>query len=113
MKVVAFVAAIIATFVSSSVDAAEVKFLHTTAIKAAVDELIPLFETKTGKKVAPSYGPAGAIVQRVRSGETFDVVIATSSQIPDLEKEGIKVSPAQSNDDEDVEQIEANGGDNE
>ena len=89
MNVVVLIVAIIATFISSSVDAAEVKFLHTTAIKPAVDELIPIFERKTGNKVVPSYGPAGAIVQRARSGETFDVLIATSSQIADLEKQGI------------------------
>jgi molybdate transport system substrate-binding protein len=89
MKVVVFIAAIVATSVSSTVDAAEVKFLHTTAVKPAVDELVPLFEMKTGSKVAPSYGPAGAIVQRVRSGEAFDVLIATSSQIANLEKKGI------------------------
>jgi molybdate transport system substrate-binding protein len=85
----AVLGAAIAAVLTSIVDAAEVRFLHTTAIKPAVDQLIPLYEAKTGNKVAASYGPAGAVVQRVRSGEAFDVVIATSSQIADLEKQGI------------------------
>jgi molybdate transport system substrate-binding protein len=69
--------------------AAELKFLHTTAIKPAVDEVLAPFQAKTGDKVVTSYGPAGAIVQRVRGGEEFDLVIATSAQITDLEKENI------------------------
>jgi molybdate transport system substrate-binding protein len=89
MKTVVFVAAIAAILTSTTIDAAEIRFLHTTAIKPAVDELVSLFEAKTGNKVAASYGPAGAVVQRVRGGEAFDVVIATSSQIADLEKQGI------------------------
>ena len=89
MKSAVLIAAIGAIFTSTFVDAAEIRVLHTTAIKPAVDELVPLFEAKTGNKVAASYGPAGALVQRVRSGEAFDVVIATSSQVADLEKQGI------------------------
>jgi molybdate transport system substrate-binding protein len=85
----AVLGAAIAAILPSIVDAAEIRFLHTTAIKPAVDQLIPLYEAKTGNKVAASYGPAGAVVQRVRSGEAFDVLIATSSQIADLEKQGI------------------------
>lgn len=71
------------------VAAAELKFLHTTAIKPAVDELLPPFQARTGDKVITSYGPAGAIVQRVRAGEEFDLLIATSAQVADLEKENI------------------------
>jgi molybdate transport system substrate-binding protein len=89
MKTAVLVSAIATVLTSTIVNAAEIKFLHTTAIKPAVDELVPLFEAKTGNKVAASYGPAGAVVQRVRSGEPFDVVIATSSQIADLEKQGL------------------------
>jgi molybdate transport system substrate-binding protein len=76
-------------FSGDRIAAAELKFLHTTAIKPAVDELLAPFQAKTGDKVVTSYGPAGAIVQRVRAGEEFDLVIATSYQIADLEKENI------------------------
>jgi molybdate transport system substrate-binding protein len=89
MKAAVLVAAFAAISISTMAGAAEIRFLHTTAIKPAVDELVRLFEAKTGNKVAASFGPAGAIVQRVRSGEAFDVVIATSSQIAELEKLGI------------------------
>jgi ABC-type molybdate transport system substrate-binding protein len=89
MKIAVLVSAIATVLNLTIGNAAEVRFLHTTAIKPAVDELVPLFEAKTGNKVAASYGPAGAIVQRVRSGEAFDVVIATSAQISDLEKQGL------------------------
>jgi molybdate transport system substrate-binding protein len=89
MKAAVLVSTIATIVTSAIVGAAEIRFLHTTAIKPAVDELVPLFERKTGKKIAASYGPAGAVVQRGRSGEAFDVVIATSSQIADLEKQGL------------------------
>jgi ABC-type molybdate transport system substrate-binding protein len=93
MKATVLIAAI-AAISSTMAGAAEIRFLHTTAIKPAVDELVPLFEAKTGNKVAASFGPAGAIVQRVRSGEAFDVVIATSAQIAELEKLGNVARPS-------------------
>ncbi len=68
--------------------AAEIKFLHTTAIKPLMDELIPGFEMSSGHKVIASFGPAGAIVNRVQSGEPADVVIVTAPQIEDLSKQG-------------------------
>ena len=71
MKTAVLVSAIATVLTSTFVNATEIRFLHTTAIKPAVDELVPLFEAKTGNKVAASYGPAGAVVQRVRSGEAF------------------------------------------
>jgi len=84
-----FVATCLLIFCGGHVAAAELKFLHTTAIKPAVDELLAPFQAKTGDKIITSYGPAGAIVQRARAGEEFDLIIATSSQIADLEKENV------------------------
>jgi len=79
---------LLSSLLFSTAEGAELKLLHTTAIKPAIDQLLPGFEARHGDKVSPSYGPAGAIVQRVTSGEAFDVAIATSAQISDLEKQG-------------------------
>jgi len=88
MRIVVFTAASLAAMLVGAAHSAELKLLHTTAIKPPIDQLVASYETKTGNKVTAIYGPAGAIVQRVRAGEQFDVVVATSTQISDLETEG-------------------------
>jgi molybdate transport system substrate-binding protein len=75
--------------IGSTADAAELTFLHSIPVKAAVDELIPSFETASGNKVSSSQDTSGAVAQQMQSGEPFDVVIATSAQIANLEKQGI------------------------
>lgn len=96
MNIVFWAALIAATIFAPPAGAAEMKFLHTTAIKPPVDVLIPIFERNTGNTIVPSYGPAGAIVQRVRSGEEFDAMIATAAQVGDLETDGVLVKGSKS-----------------
>ena len=58
--------ALIATLIAatSSAQAAEIHALITTAMKAAIDELVPKFERETGNTVGVSYGPSGGIDRR-------------------------------------------------
>jgi ABC-type molybdate transport system substrate-binding protein len=65
------------TIVGSAVDAAELTFLHSIPVKAAVAELIPSFEATSDNTVSSSHDTSGAVTQRMQSGEPFDVVIAT------------------------------------
>jgi molybdate transport system substrate-binding protein len=72
--------------------AAEVDALITTAMKAAVDELVPQFEQASGNRIRVSYGPSGGIVRRFVAGENADVIIIDSGALDDLIRQG-KVLP--------------------
>jgi molybdate transport system substrate-binding protein len=72
--------------------AAEVDALITTAMKAAVDELVPQFEQVSGNRIRVSYGPSGGIVRRFVAGEDADVIIIDSGALDDLIRQG-KVVP--------------------
>jgi molybdate transport system substrate-binding protein len=72
--------------------AAEVDALVTTAMKAAVDELVPQFEQVSGNRIRVSYGPSGGIARRFVAGEDADVIIIDSGALDDLIRQG-KVVP--------------------
>ena len=72
--------------------AAEIHALITTAMKAAMDELVPSLERDTGHIVRVSYGPSGGIARRFIGGEPADVIVIDSGALDDLIRQG-KVLP--------------------
>jgi molybdate transport system substrate-binding protein len=56
-------------------DAADIKVLATTAMKAALDALAPQFASETAHTPRIDYGPSGALAKRVADGEAGDLVI--------------------------------------
>jgi molybdate transport system substrate-binding protein len=68
--------------------AAEVKAMITTAMKAAVDELLPPFERASGNKVIVSYDPSGRLGKRLRDGEFADIILLASDPLDKLIAEG-------------------------
>ena len=90
MRVLALVATLIVA--TDSAQAAQIHALITTAMKAAIDDLVPLFERETGNTVGVSYGPSGGIVRRFVGGEPADVIIIDSGALDDLIRQG-KVLP--------------------
>jgi molybdate transport system substrate-binding protein len=86
--------ALVATLIvaTDSAQAAEINALITTAMKAAVDELVPSFERDTGHTVRVSYGPSGGIARRFIGGEPADVIVIDSGALDDLIRQG-KVLP--------------------
>jgi molybdate transport system substrate-binding protein len=72
----------------SSGQAAEIHALITTAMKAAVDELVPAFERTSGDSVRVSYGPSGGLARRFVAGEPDDVIIIDRSALEDLIRQG-------------------------
>ena len=82
------VGAVVATLaLLTPANAAEVKVLITTAMKAAIDELGPAFEKAAGHTLRITYGPSGALAKRIAGGETADLVIVAGG-IDDLIKAG-------------------------
>jgi molybdate transport system substrate-binding protein len=72
--------------------AAEIDALITTAMKAAIDELAPLFKEANGHGVRVSYGPSGGIARRFIASEPADVIIIDSGVLDELIAQG-KVVP--------------------
>jgi molybdate transport system substrate-binding protein len=70
-----------------------IKVLTAGAYKPVILDALPDFEKRTGHKVAVENDTAGALVQRVRAGEVFDIVVVTSGGLEALATEGKVVGP--------------------
>src|SRR3989442_1367972 len=68
MRKLAILAAAALIAATGSAPAAEIDALVTTAMKAAIDELVPPFERANGHNVRVSYGPSGGVARRVIGG---------------------------------------------
>jgi molybdate transport system substrate-binding protein len=70
-------AAVAATAVlgCASVRAAEITLIAPGGIRAAIDQMIPDFERRTGHKVKATYGSGGGTKAQVIRGEPFDVPV--------------------------------------
>ena len=66
---------------NATANAAEVKALITTAMGAAIEQLVPPFERATGHKVTVSYDPSGGLAQRLRGGEFADMILIASTEL--------------------------------
>ena len=62
--------------------------LTAGAFKPVVLDLMPDFEKQTGHKVTVINDTAGALNQRIRTGETFDIVIRRPTTLEPLAAEG-------------------------
>ena len=67
------IAAVVGTV--SCASAAEVTLVAPGGIRAAIDQMIPDFERKTGHKVKATFGSGGGTKERVMKGEPFDVPV--------------------------------------
>lgn len=69
-------------------NAVEINLVASTAMREAVDELIPLFERGSGHKVLLQFHPAATLVDKVKDGLPADLVLTTHSNIEALIKDG-------------------------
>jgi len=90
MRTLAIAAAVFVA--TGQAQAAEIDALITTAMKAAIDELVPPWEGANGHKVRVSYGPSGGVARRFLAGEPADVIMIDGGALDDLIKQG-KVLP--------------------
>src|SRR3954451_1242058 len=72
----------------STAGAAEIKLLSAVALHPAIDALIPDFEKSSGHKVTVAYGTAGGVAERVRKGDSVDLVISAAPRIDQLQAQG-------------------------
>ncbi len=87
---VAFAVAILLPILGMPNDAAaaEIKLLATAGARAALSELLPQFEARTGHKVNADFAPFAVLKRRIDAGENFDVVILSPALIDELIKHG-------------------------
>jgi molybdate transport system substrate-binding protein len=71
---------------------AEIKVLSSIATREAYLELVPQFESATGHKVATTWAGTTAIMQRMAAGETYDLVMISSTELDELTRQGKIVS---------------------
>jgi molybdate transport system substrate-binding protein len=86
MRIAAPVIAFLA--VAGAAPAAEIDAMMTTAMKAAFDELLPLFERANGHVVRVTYGPSGALLRRFNNGEPADLFATDVPALDQLVKQG-------------------------
>lgn len=67
----------------------EITVMLSAAFKEAYVELVPQFEGATGDKVVTTWAPSVQIMQRMKDGETVDLVIVSAPSIDELRKCGL------------------------
>jgi molybdate transport system substrate-binding protein len=94
--VIAAAALLVSTFVSMiEAHSADIKILSPGATEGVLNELLPQFDKATGHRATITYGPAGAVADRVRKGEAVDVLISSGPEAERLRKEGSTVDGSQ------------------
>src|SRR6185295_10920594 len=83
-----FAVAAVLLAAAGAAPAAEIDALITTAMKAAIDELVPAFERGNGHSVRVSYGPSGGVARRFLGGEVADVIVIDSGALDELIRQG-------------------------
>jgi molybdate transport system substrate-binding protein len=83
-----FVTSLLTLAPGSSVSAAEITFLCANALRPAMEEIIPEFQSASGHVVKISYAVIGLNTERVRKGDAADLAIVSPQQWEDLKNEG-------------------------
>jgi accessory colonization factor AcfC len=81
----AFAFGFLAMLSAPASNAAEIKLLAAGALRQVLGELIPQFEKEAGHHVSVTYGPVGALTDRLAKGETADVAVVSDMQIGELQ----------------------------
>ncbi|HEY7299713.1 MAG TPA: substrate-binding domain-containing protein [Xanthobacteraceae bacterium] len=68
--------------------AAEVRLLSSNALKSAVQEVKPQFESSTEHRIAGTFAAAATLKAQIEKGENFDVAILTAPLVDDLIRQG-------------------------
>jgi molybdate transport system substrate-binding protein len=65
------------------------RVLSTLALKSAVQELVGPYQQAAGCRIEADFAPTLALVERLRGGETADLVILTREGLEELAREGV------------------------
>ena len=81
-------AAVLASAMVTTAQAAEIRVLVSGAIKAAMADIKPLFEQASEHKLILASDTSGRIARRIAGGEETDVVIVNNEGLDDFIKQG-------------------------
>ena len=73
---------------SDNVAAAEIHALISTAVEAAMAELVAQFERASGHTLRITYGPSGGVAKRLTDGEAADLIILADTGLDEFMKQG-------------------------
>ena len=83
VRILLAVGLVSATMITTA-NAAEIQFLSSTAMREALDELVPAFEKQSGHKVTISFYPAATLVTKVKEDAPADLVMTTPDNLAAL-----------------------------
>jgi molybdate transport system substrate-binding protein len=96
-KMLLLASAVGATLCTTAAGAAELKLLTAGAFKSTVVALLPEYEKMSGNKVTVENDTVGALMKRIESGESFDVVVMTPETVDQLTDKGKVISGSRTN----------------
>ena len=67
---------------------ADLSIISSTGVSSIMQELIPAFERESGHRVTISYNTSNIIMDRLKRGESADLVILTAPLIDSLTQQG-------------------------
>jgi molybdate transport system substrate-binding protein len=93
IRAVAFSYAVVAALAGVCADVqaqspGSVKVFASNGFRAVIEDLAPRCEKAVGAKLTMQFGTSTSMLQRVGSGEAFDVAVATTEAIDELVKTG-------------------------
>jgi molybdate transport system substrate-binding protein len=80
--------ALLAASSISVAQAADLKLLGPTAMRAVISEVAPQFDRASGHKVTIEFATVGAITERLLKGEAADATTVSALQMEELQKQG-------------------------
>jgi molybdate transport system substrate-binding protein len=86
-----------AALCTTAAGATELKLLTAGAFKSTVMALVPEYEKMSGNKVSVENDTVGALMKRIKAGESFDVVVMTPETVDQLAGEGKVISGSRTN----------------
>jgi molybdate transport system substrate-binding protein len=87
----------VAVLCTTASEATELKLLTAGAFKSTVLALLPDYEKTSGNKVSVENDTVGALIKRIKAGESFDVVVMTPEGVDQLTGEGKVISGSGTN----------------
>lgn len=88
-QIVAALAGMLGSFVAINLgQAADLTMLSPQAMKPALVDLIPQFESSSGNQVTISYSSTSELVKEIQRGKVADLAILYANQIAQLQNEG-------------------------
>ena len=73
--------------------AAEIKLLASNALRSALQEIAPQFETTSGHRIVITFGSTGNLTASIDKGTPFDLAVVGADALDNLIRRGLVVGP--------------------